>query len=381
MRHKAILAALGIAVCAFYFWAADHYTERSPNGYYNYLTRGWLSGHLHVPIAVNPKLLAMANPYDPKIADELKVHDMALYKGRYFLYHGPAPVVLAFLPYSWLTGRDLPETRAVAWLAALCFAFLALTLYRWNPAATPLHYLALGLASGIPFLLHRIWVYEVAIMCGCACLAAAICCHAHNWHRLSGVAMAFAILSRPHLAIVLVFLSPRSWPTAALGLLASLLHNYLRFDSPFEFGLRFLLAGPGQQQPSFHLQNIVPSLYLFLMEVPHLVPSFPFLKLHNTPWITLPPGFFHENMVGAIWLCPFLLASKPLWRPMAMTASLLLFLSTTGWVTERYLLDFLPLLVLASLASKARPAVQVPLLVAGILVNLALYVQGPYNAP
>jgi hypothetical protein len=381
MRHKGILAALGILVCAFYIWAADHYTERSPNGYYNYLTRGWLNGHLYVPIEVNPKLLALADPYDPQIPDDLKVHDMALYKGRYFLYHGPAPVVLAFLPYRWLTGKDLPETRAVAFFAVLTFAFLSLTLYRWNPTATPLHYLGLGLANGIPFLLHRIWVYEVAILCGCACLAAAVCFEARSWHKLSGFAMAFAILSRPHLVILLPFFSPRSWPTAAIGLVLSMLHNEMRFDSPFEFGLRYLMAGPGQQELHYHLRNVLPSLYLFLLEVPHLIVSFPFLELHNTPSIALPPGFFHENIVGVVWLCPFLLASKPLWRPAAMAASLLLFLSLTGWVTGRYLIDFLPLLVLASLSSKSRPAWQLPLVVAGILVNLALYVQGPYNAP
>jgi hypothetical protein len=381
LLDRPVAFAAGLVVLAYYLWAATAFTPFSPNGYYNYLARGWQAGHLYTPIEVNPKLLALPNPYDPNVPDEIKVHDMALYKGHYFLYHGPAPALLTIFPYRLLTGKDLPEPIAVFLLASLGFLASAFALHKLNHQVTPLHYLALGLANCVPFLLHRIWVYELAIISGYACLALAYCCTVYGRYHCAGLAMALAVLSRPHLALAIPFLSPRTWPLASLGLLATLLHNYLRFDSPLEFGLHYLIAGPDQQIPHYSLQNLLPSLYFFLLEVPRLIPAFPFLKISNLPPFSLPPKFFHENIMGAIWLAPFLLSSLPKWRPAAISLVLLLFLSTTGWVSQRYLVDFLPLLVLASLSGKAKPALQIPLLILAIILNLLLHIQGPYNAP
>ncbi len=381
MHFPKVCAATICGVIAYYLWAALAFNPVSPNGYYNYLARGWQAGHLYTPIEVHPKLLALPNPYDPSVPDEIKVHDMALYSGHYFLYHGPAPALLTIYPYRVLTGKDLPEPVAVFIFASLGFIACAFALQKLNPKATPLHYLALGIANCVPFLLHRIWVYELAIISGFACLALAYCFTLCNRHHWAGIAIAFAILSRPHLALALPFLSPRVWPTASLGLIATLLHNYLRFNSPLEFGLSYLIAGPSQQIPNYSLQNLFPSLYLFWLETPRLFGHFPFLSIHNLPPLNLPPKFFHENIMGTLWLSPFLLVSKPQWRPAVISLTLMLFLSTTGWVSQRYLVDFLPLLVLASLASKAKSWLQVPLLIFGIAFNLLLHIQGPYNAP
>jgi hypothetical protein len=381
VRRRGAVPAMGLLVIAYYLWAALAFNPLSPNGYYNYLARGWQAGHLYTPIEVNPKLLALSNPYDPSVPDEIKVHDMALYKGHYFLYHGPAPALLTIYPYRVLTGKDLPEPIAVFLFASLGFLASAIALQKLNPQASPLHFLALGLANCVPFLLHRIWVYELAIISGFACLALAYCCSVFNRHHVAGIAIAFAILSRPHLALALPFFSPRVWPAASIGLVATLLHNYLRFDSPLEFGLRYLIAGPGQQTPTYSFDNLLPSLYLFWLEMPKFLSHFPFLSIHNLPPLKLPPNFFHENIMGAFWLSPFLLVSKPEWRPAVISLSLMLFLSSTGWVSQRYLVDFLPLLVLASLASKAKSTIQIPLLIFGIVSNLLLHIQGPYNAP
>ncbi len=381
LRERPAAIATGLLVIGYYLWASLAFTPISPNGYYNYLVRGWQAGHLYTPIAVDPRLVALSNPYDPAVPEEIKVHDMALYHGHYFLYHGPAPALLTIFPYRILTGQDLPEPVAVFLFASLGFIASSFALRRLNPQATPLHYLALGLANCVPFLLHRIWVYEVAIISGYACLALAYTLGLYNRHHLAGLAMAFAILSRPHLVLGLVFFSPRSWPTAALGIIATLLHNYLRFDSPFEFGLHYLIAGPGQQTPNYSVQNLIPAFYLNLLEAPKWISKFPFLEATNQPPFEVPPRFFHENIIGAFWLAPFLLVSKPQFRLATLGFTLLLFLSTTGWVSQRYLVDFLPLIVLASLAGKARDVFQMPLLIFGIATNLLLHIQGPYNSP
>ena len=48
---------------------------------------------------------------------------MALYRGRYYLYHGVAPAVLLFTPWRLVTGHDVPENFALALfcLADSCF--------------------------------------------------------------------------------------------------------------------------------------------------------------------------------------------------------------------------------------------------------------------
>jgi len=380
MRQKALLATILLAVCAYYLWAATRFNELSPNGYYNYLARGWASGHLHVPIEVHPKLLAESNPYDPNLPDEIKMHDMALYQGRYYLYHGPAPVLFVFYPYRVLTGKDLPEPIAVFLFVSIAFLANCFTLSRLNPVSSPWLYAVLGLANAIPFLLHRIWVYEVAIACGQATLSVALALHAAQRFRLTGLALGLLILSRPHLLLAAAFTNRKAWPTIPIGLAFAAAHNALRFGNPFDFGLTYLIAGPNQQVPAFSASVILPSLYLFLIEPPHWQTAFPFLTLHNQPPIHLPPLFFHENMVGAWWLAPFLIFKKPVWKLALPALAILGFLCITGWVTERYLVDFLPLLVLASLAAKKPPAWQYPLMALGIVVNLLLHIQGPYNS-
>lgn len=380
MRQKALLATILFAVCAYYLWASLRFNEISPNGYYNYLARGWQAGHLYVPIEVHPKLLAEANPYNPYLPDDIKVHDMALFQGHYYLYHGPAPALFAFYPYRVLTGKDLPEPIAVFLFVSIAFLANCFTLSRLNPGASPWLYAVLGLANAIPFLLHRIWVYEVAIAFGQATLSVALALHAAQRMRLTGLALGLLMLSRPHLLLAAPFTNRAAWPMIPIGIVLAAAHNYLRFGSPFDFGLAYLIAGPHQQVPAFSATFILPSLYLFLLEPPHWQTAFPVLALHNQPPIQLPPLFFHENMVGAFWLAPFVLFRKPIGKLALPALAILCFLSITGWVTERYLVDFLPLLVLASLAAKKPPAWQFPLFAIGVLVNLLLHFQGPYNS-
>lgn len=381
MRPKLLLAIIVIAICGYYFWASQRFTAPSPNGYYNYLARGWAEGHLYVPIAPDPRLLAQPNPYDPNLPDEIKVHDMALYKGRYYLYHGAGPALAAFYPYRILTGKDLPENIAVFLFAAIAFLANSYTLLYLKPATTPLQIAALGLANGMPFLLHRIFVYEVTIAFGQTTLAVAIALLIRNHHRWGGFVLGLLALSRPHLLLAALFANPRSWLTIPIGLFIAATYNQLRFDSPFEFGLRYLISGPGQQQPSFQLAWLLPSLYLFLLEPPTWLSEFPFIAIPRNATSIIPPHLFHENIMGALWLSPFLLTQRPLWRLAMPAFAILAFLCGTGWVTQRYAVDFLPLLVLASLAAPTTARLQAPLVVAAIAMNLLAHIQGPYNAP
>src|SRR4051812_27919587 len=94
-----VFAIVAFAVGAYYLWVLRSAGYRfdwvhDQGGYYNYLGRAFAHGKLSLPITPAPALLALPNPWDPKVDDALKMQDMALYNGRYYLYHGPGPAVL-----------------------------------------------------------------------------------------------------------------------------------------------------------------------------------------------------------------------------------------------------------------------------------------------
>src|SRR4030081_1150355 len=98
------VAVVVVAVGAYYLWQLRSAGYRfdwvhEQNGYYNYLGRAFAGAHLALPIRPAPELLALANPWEPANNDSLKMHDMVLFRGRYYLYHGAGPAVMLFAPW------------------------------------------------------------------------------------------------------------------------------------------------------------------------------------------------------------------------------------------------------------------------------------------
>ena len=84
MIKRVVSVAILLLVGRYYYWTVMASGNASPwgfdlAGYYDYLGRAFASGHLNIPI-------------DPA---QYQMHDMALYHGRYYLYHGAAPAVLS----------------------------------------------------------------------------------------------------------------------------------------------------------------------------------------------------------------------------------------------------------------------------------------------
>src|SRR5687768_6022356 len=122
IRWIAVLSAL-LLVWIYYRWevraiAQEYDFGYDLGGYYNELGRAFASGQLHLPVQPSPKLLALPNPWDPLAHPEYKMHDLALFNGRYYLYHGAGPAVILFTPWRLLTGYDLPENFG---LILLCY--------------------------------------------------------------------------------------------------------------------------------------------------------------------------------------------------------------------------------------------------------------------
>jgi hypothetical protein len=464
LARRAVFVTVALLMGAYYLWCVRASGQKFQwgydlGGYYNYLTRGFAQGHLYVALDPSRKLLELKNPYAADVDDSLKMHDMAFYRGRYYLYHGAAPAVLLLLPWRLLTGHDMPEAFAMTVFCFAGFLFSAATLLLlvgrtprsarvpldplsahitpsprpgapaaeegFRPTTLAVLLLALGICQGVPFLLSRIWVYEMAIGCGYFCTSAAFdffvraldSVRATAWLAASGLMFGFSIASRPHLGLAAAFATAalayryirkrqfRLLPAFVLPLTAAGLaiatYNFQRFGNPFEFGVRYLLGNPTLSRTELAARWVIPGIYYFLICTPDIGPVFPWVRLaFRYPIHTA--GYFLEPTAGCLYVAPFLVgifclrrtgaARMPLLVMLASSAAILLFIAGTGFTTQRYEVDFLPLAVLPAITGFAlaiartagwqrrlRYAALLILVTAGAVTSLALAIGGPYD--
>ncbi len=280
-----------------------------------------------------------------------RLHDLSYYKGRLYLYFGVTPALMLFWPFVALTGHYLFHRLAVMIFCAIGFlasAGLLRALWRryfadvsvWVVAAGAL---ALGLATGVPVLLPRSDVYEVAISCGymLTMLAlGAIWCALHEperrwrWLAAASVAYGLAVGARPSLlfgAVILLVPVAQAWrerrriwailmaaigPITLIGL-GLMLYNAMRFDSPFEFGQHYQLTGvrPIARQ-FFRLRYLWFNFRVYFLEPARWSARFPFVHEITVP--PLPAGYaLVENPFGVLANIPlvWLALAVPLaWR-------------------------------------------------------------------
>ena len=414
------------------------------NGYYDLLGRAFAGGHLYLPIHPQPELLALSNPQDNRFNQPYKLLDVVLYQRRYYLYHGPTPALLLFAPWYLITRHDLPENFATFAFALGGYCFLSIVFLRIlgflsRPVPTALKtlcLLALGVGQSVPFLLHRVKVYEVAIASGYFCLSAGFyflfrcLTDVHRrvlWSILSGLAFGLAIGSRPHLGLaaacafvlllvkrfgrrdVLAFALP-----VVVCCLALAAYNYARFGDPLEFGLRYQLAESSYQDIRLSSANVIPGLYYLFLCPPDLVPEFPFFRLawrepFDSSVTLLPTRYFLEPTGGLLGLCPIAviaLLTPFCWKRfggdrdifaflstvLVFAVACALFIATTGLMSQRFEVDFEPFVVLIACAVACEllgvfrdrgrllaSAALVVLLVYTLVANTALALQGPYD--
>jgi Flp pilus assembly protein TadD len=407
-----LLAAVCALVIGVYAYTAplgklESLISNPADTYYNLLVQGFREGHLSVKKDVPAGFARLADPYDPAAnrfyrGSAYGMSDMSYYKGRLYLYFGVTPAVILFWPFVALTGHYLVNRLAVTIFCAVGFLAsvgLLCALWRryfsevsvWVAAACVL---ALGLATGVPALLPPSDIYQVAISCGymLTMLAlGAVWCALHKperkWRWLAAASLAYGLAVGARSSLLfggIILLVPviqawrerqRVWPVlvaatipiALIGL-GLMLYNALRFDNPFEFGLRYELAGTREvtQQffsvrymwfnfQSYFLQPVRWSSHFPFVNdavappVPagHGLPEAPFGILPNVPlvWLALgmPLAWRDRSGPARSTLCWFLLAVVLLFGICALTMELY-FVACCRYETE-----FLPALVLLAI--------------------------------
>jgi hypothetical protein len=406
---RILIVALALCgVIAFYAWdvAPSHPVFGALNGdnsYYGLLVKGFRGGHLSLPVEPPAGLLKLKNPYDPKQNAEFGMHDVSFYKGRYYLYFGVAPALVLYWPVAALSGHYLNDAQAVFLFSTAGFLAGALTLLgirqRYFPgfgtAADVGAVLAAGMITMVPVMLRRTQFYEVAVSSAYAFFSLyllALYLSLHSSRRLTWLAVAslsygLAIGSRPTYVfgavslLLPVLLAVRPDPVgpsgSGPGLLARacagliplalvvsglLIYNYLRFDHPLEFGQKLALSGDDETKVThFSLSYIGYNCRAYLFAPAQLSSYFPFVRVVSLP--AAPAGHYGvEDPYGILpdipfvilaFLAPLACAGRPALRVFAMSAALsslatgaLIF--TFQFATNRYMVDFLPGLILLS---------------------------------
>src|SRR5262249_46036284 len=95
---------LFVVVSSFHFataWVggpARNWHGQTSEGY-PLLTDAFRAGQTSLRVQPPAALLALPDPFDPVANASLRLHDASLYHGKYYLYFGPTPALVLFLPY------------------------------------------------------------------------------------------------------------------------------------------------------------------------------------------------------------------------------------------------------------------------------------------
>ena len=419
---------LVLAIAAFYAWTTTSskydfvWGTRKPD-HYNLQAEGFLAGHLYLAQDPPKEMLALKDPLDPVANAPYRLHDASLYKGHYYVYFGPAPVITLYLPWRIITGWSIPNNFAVLLYVLAGYVLSCLLLFQLLQAAgiqlswlwTRVAIAALGLCQTVPIILRRPYMYETAV-------AAAFCFFIGGmyflaryvvgekprpWHAvLGGLFLGLTPACRPNFTVIAVlvlaayllylFLGRKfrgrdlvrdavlfGAPVAVCGLLL-MWFNWARFGNPMEFGEDYLLASGVLDRGISPVISVLPNLYRFLVERPLFFPHFPFFELAtNGPFGSSmwQAGVEHlEPIAGILIISPLCMAALLLpfllrrfdrelpttlrfvliLLPAAAIANMVTIVNVVHQVTQRYELDFAPALFIVSLFTMFFLAARLP---------------------
>ena len=319
---------------------------------YYELAQAFAEGHVYLDAEPSEELLAMDNPYDHNLRGALDVEalwDHALFEGKYYVYFGPLPCLLYFLPYYLITGGgEFPVAGAtLITMAILCLGLMRLaysTCRRWFAGcsqATFIYIVATLVAgSWIAYSAIRPGHYALPILLGLALMVwgVALIIEATAQKRIkTGRAVVGAgllgliITSRPQLllggviAIILLVQHMREYGVkgdvkplllaiipVVVFFAAQGLYNHARFGSYFDFGANYNLTTNDMTKRGFDIDRTPAALLFYLFEPPSVNVALPFFRGVDTESYYYGVSITEKMLGGIFWLTPLLL---PIFAP------------------------------------------------------------------
>lgn len=364
-----------VLLCVLPMGLSPSYNGENPDymNQYELLAESLSNGHVYIDYDdVDPKLLALDNPYDPEArkAAGVSFHwDHAFYKGRYYMYFGVVPVFLLFLPYRLVTGDSLTTYHATQVFVLLLICGIFALFYKLSKLFFKNLSLALYLTMSAAFCAVSVWYSVSAPALYCTAISAAICMEvwsifffiqavygSHTEKRrilFAFFGSLFGALSfgcRPPIALANLLVLPllaeyikkrkltpkligqlalAALPYLVVGLLL-MTYNYVRFDNPFEFGQSYQLTIADQSRYGNFFSRFEPlktlrSIGAFFAAFTPMSDQFPFVSfrgiLFNFPILGFSViGIFSKKvrrglrethtlpLVGFLFLLPVLIA-------------------------------------------------------------------------
>lgn len=291
---------------------------------YELITESILDGRIDIVYGDEAELEALNNPYDPeeREASGVTYHwDHAYYDGHYYMYFGVVPVFLAFLPYRVLTGNVLTTFHATQFFTVIIIAGIFTLFWLLSKLFLKKLYLGPYLALSAAFSVMSVWYAAAEPALYCTAITAAIALEVWSifffiWAvyvekrenrqiLLAGIGALLGALvfgCRPPIAfanlvvvpLLIVFLKEHtfSWKLAGKLVLAAMpyvfvaitlmVYNYVRFDSPFEFGQAYQLTVADQTSYSLtidaaQLKRIVKESVKNFIEFEGVSRRFPYI--------------------------------------------------------------------------------------------------------
>ena len=103
--------------------------------FYSELTKSFINRQLSFSTSPDPELLLHPNPYSAE-AFKLTIQDASLYKGKYYTYYGIPPVVFLYLPIYEVLGfipTDALIYTLLGMIYILIIAYLSIKIYNNSP--------------------------------------------------------------------------------------------------------------------------------------------------------------------------------------------------------------------------------------------------------
>jgi hypothetical protein len=347
------------------------------------------------------RLASLENPYDRSQRDSNVKYlwDYAYYNGKYYSYFGLAPIIVFYFPYYFATG-SLPSPATAAWFfAETAILFMALSLLEAVRAFKLktklinvfLALLALPSATLLFMIQSSADKYYVTYTAAYAFLSLFVFFTLkayENRRKVSGVVFcalsAFSVVltvaSRPTTLIAVFFMmlplylhilcekdnefkQKAKLVTAfsvplILGAAVIMAYNYVRFDSPFEFGATYQLtvSDISYNSVSLSASDIFSYIVHYWFRFLKLTETFPFVAFESVSafgnggyiWNSYP----HMGMMAIplnlmLFALPFSLSEKETYKKAMMIAGVLssvviLYVNyCVGGIIIRYICDAL----------------------------------------
>lgn len=320
--------------------------ETPPVDSYGELTKALAQGHLYTDLVPGHDLLQMEDPYNYELREEEQIDyllDYAYYDGKYYVYFGVVPSVIAFLPYYMITGKMLSYSSCFFAVLAFFLSGLALFLsgfikrYYGNISCGSYiaSYILLLLMSSINVLFYAWMNYSLPqffaitfFVWGAYFYTKAGSQAKHDKLLVAAGSFCFALIAgcRPQLTFGALLAYPllrgkmikkgtlRYWlafilPFAAVAL-PLMYYNYARFGSITDFGAYYnLTVGQIHKQP-FSLSGYKSALLFYLFTLPLFNSEFPWITYHIPDLIA---ENVTNNLVGYFIIFPIALISLLYW--------------------------------------------------------------------